>query len=81
MQSIYRDPRVYQTHYVVVHTAKKARMVSITVLITTSPDGARQWRQQEQEAAKEKGAQHMFRTQVCETRKQAEAVVARIGQR
>jgi hypothetical protein len=81
MQSLYRDPQVYQTHYVVVHTAKRGRMVSITVYITTSPDGARAWRDKEQKEAAQSGLQHMFRTQACESRIQAENVVARIGKR
>jgi hypothetical protein len=81
MQSQYRDPVVYQTHYVVVHTAKRGRMVSITVYITTSPDGARAWRDKEQKEASQSGLQHMFRTQACESRTQAENVVARIGKR
>lgn len=81
MQSLYRDPQVYQTHYVVVHTAKRGRMVSITVYITTSPDGARAWREKEQKEAAQSGLQHMFRTQACESRTQAENVVARIGKR
>jgi hypothetical protein len=79
MQSIYRDPRVYQTHYVVIHTAKRGREVSVTALITTSPEGARKWKEEEKAAATGPARSHLFRTQACESRTQAETVVSRIG--
>ncbi len=44
MQTAYRDPYVYQTHYLVVHTALRGKAAEITVLITTSPDDARRWK-------------------------------------
>jgi hypothetical protein len=42
------------------------------------PDGARKWKAKE-ESNKQPGMQHAFRTQACETRKQAELIVAKIG--
>jgi hypothetical protein len=77
MQNTYRDPMVYQTHYVVVHNVVRGRAASVTVFITTSPDGAREWKESE-EANQAPGGNHSFRTEVCDTRKEAEIVVTRI---
>jgi hypothetical protein len=80
MQSAYHDPYVYQAHYLVVHTAMRGKAAEITVLITTSPDGARQWKREE-EQNQAPGAQHAFRTIACETRQQAEAQLAKMSRR
>jgi hypothetical protein len=76
--SNYRDPITYQTHYVVVHTAMRGRAALVTVLITTSPDGARRWKAEEIKN-QEAGLKHGFRTQVCETRQLAEVTLSKIG--
>jgi hypothetical protein len=83
MQSAYRDPMVYQTHYAVVHTARRGRFVTVTTLITTSPERARTWKESQEKVTKESDApvQHTFRTEICETRLQAEQILAKIGGR
>jgi|GEM_PF-675306 len=77
MQLAYRDPVVYQTHYVVVHTALRGRTGKVTVYITTSPDGAKEWKASEEKIL-DPDTKHSFRTEACATRKEAELIVARI---
>jgi len=74
----YRDPLVYQTYYLVVHTALRGKTAKVTAMVTTSPDGARQWRAEEQKK-KDPSLKHGFRAIVCETRQKAEAELGRIG--
>jgi hypothetical protein len=83
MQSAYRDPFVYQTHYAVIHTARRGRFTTVTAMITVSPDGARKWKAAEEASSKEPGStiQHTFRTEMCETRLQAEQIIAKLGKR
>jgi hypothetical protein len=83
MPSAYRDPLVYQTHYAVVHTARRGRFATVTTLITTSPDRARKWKESQEKVTKESNSpvQHTFRTEACETRLQAEQILAKIGNR
>lgn len=77
MQLAYRDPVVYQTHYVVVHTALRGRTGKVTVYITTSPDGAKEWKASEEKIL-DPDTKHSFRTEACATRKEAELIVARM---
>lgn len=81
LQKEYRDPLVYQTHYVVVHSARQGRKSAITAFVTTSPDGARKWKESQELATKQwpKGTSHSFRTQVFDTQREAEAMLAKIG--
>lgn len=77
LQSSYRDPLIYQTYYVVVHSALRGRSVNVHYVITTSPEGARKWKES-QEKFKDPEVRHTYRTQVCETRHEAELMVAKL---
>lgn len=81
IQRQYRDPMIYQTHYVVVHTTKRGRSATVSVVISLSPARAREWKEQEEkeQASSEPGTVHAFRTQVCKTRHEAEQIVQKIG--
>ncbi|MBX3412683.1 MAG: DUF1570 domain-containing protein [Pirellulales bacterium] len=81
IQKSYRDPMIYQTHYVVVHTTKRGRTATVSVAITLSPGRAREWKEQEEkeQATSDPGTIHAFRTQVCKTRIEAEQIVKKIG--
>jgi len=81
IQKQYRDPMIYQTHYVVVHTTKRGRSATVSVAITLSPGRAREWKEKEEkeQATSEAGTIHAFRTQVCKTRLEAEQIIKKIG--
>jgi hypothetical protein len=74
MQSEYRDPEVYQTHYVVKRSIKHGHTFSIAMIVTTSPAAARAWKEQE-EAANDKAK---FFTNICKTRREAEFQVRKL---
>lgn len=68
LQAEYRDPEVYQTHYVVKRVVKQGRTFHIAMIVTTSPAAAREW--QESEAAANEKAK--FFTKICKTKREAE---------
>jgi Protein of unknown function (DUF1570) len=74
MQAEYRDPEVYQTHYVVKRSIKQGHTFHIAMIVTTSPAAARQWKEQE-EAANDKAK---FFTKICKTRREAEYEVQKL---
>jgi Protein of unknown function (DUF1570) len=74
MQAEYRDPAIYQTHYVVKRSIKHGHTFSIAMIVTTSPAAARQWMESEQ-AANDKSK---FFTKICKTRREAEYQVRKL---
>jgi hypothetical protein len=74
MQAEYRDPEVYQTHYVVKRSIKHGRTFSIAMLVTTSPAAAREWKESE-EAASDRAK---FFTKICRTKREAEYQVQKL---
>lgn len=74
MQAEYRDPEVYQTHYVVKRVIKQARTFNIAMLVTTSPAAVREFK--ESEVAKDDRAK-IF-TKICRTRREAEFQVRKL---
>lgn len=74
MQAEYRDPIVYQTHYVVKRSIKHGHTFEIAMIVTTSPAAARKWKEQE-EAANDKAK---FFTKICKTRKEADFQVRKL---
>jgi hypothetical protein len=74
MQAEYRDPEVYQTHYVVKRSVKQGRTFHIAMLVTTSPAAAREFK--ESELAKNERAK--FFTKICKTRREAEFQVQKL---
>ncbi|MGD9633745.1 MAG: DUF1570 domain-containing protein [Pirellulales bacterium] len=74
MQAEYRDPEVYQTHYVVKRVVKQARTFNIAMLVTTSPAAVREFK--ESEVAKDDRAK-IF-TKICKTRREAEFQVRKL---
>jgi hypothetical protein len=74
MQAEYRDPEVYQTHYVVKRVVKQARTFNIAMLVTTSPAAVREFK--ESEVAKDDRAK-IF-TKMCKTRREAEFQVRKL---
>lgn len=68
MQAEYRDPEVYQTHYVVKRSFKQGRTFHIAMIVTTSPAAAQEFK--ESELAKNDRAK--FFTKICKTRREAE---------
>jgi hypothetical protein len=74
MQAEYRDPQVYQTHYVVKRVVKQGRTFNIAMLVTTSPAAVREFK--ESETAKDDRAK-IF-TKQCKTRREAEFQVRKL---
>lgn len=74
MQAEYRDPEVYQTHYVVKRVIKQGRTYQIAMLVTTSPAAVREFK--ESEVAKDDRAK-IF-TKMCKTRREAEFQVRKL---
>jgi hypothetical protein len=74
LQAEYRDPAVYQTHYVVKRVIKHGRTYSISMLVTTSPAAVREFK--ESETAKDDRAK-IF-TKICKTRREAEYQVQKL---
>jgi len=74
MQAEYRDPEVYQTHYVVKRVIKQARTFNIAMLVTTSPAAVRAFK--ESEVAQDDRAK-IF-TKICKTRREAEFQVRKL---
>ena len=74
LQAEYRDPEVYQTHYVVKRVIKHGRTFQIALIVTTSPAAAREWK--ESEAAANDRAK--FFTKICKTRREAEYQVQKL---
>jgi hypothetical protein len=74
MQEEYRDPEVYQTHYVVKRSVKQGRTFQIAMIVTTSPAAARAFK--ESELAKNDKAK--FFTKICKTRREAEYQVQKL---
>jgi hypothetical protein len=74
MQAEYRDPEVYQTHYVVKRSIKKGRTYQIAMLVTTSPAAARAFK--DSELAQNDKAK--FFTKICKTRREAEYQVQKL---
>ncbi len=74
MQAEYRDPEVFQTHYVVKRSIKQGRTFNIAMIVTTSPAAAREWKESE-EAASDKAK---FFTKICKTRREAEYQVQKL---
>jgi hypothetical protein len=74
LQAEYRDPEVYQTHYVVKRVIKHGRTFQIAMVVTTSPAAAREWKESEQ-AANDKAK---FFTKICKTRREAEFQVQKL---
>jgi hypothetical protein len=74
MQAEYRDPAVYQTHYVVKRVIKHGRTFNIAMLVTTSPASVREFK--ESETAKDDRAK-IF-TKICKTRREAEYQVQKM---
>jgi hypothetical protein len=77
MQNQYRDPYVYQTHYVLVHThIRTGSRATVYWAVTTSPKAAERWREQQEE--KHPGGKHGFRTEVCKSEKDAELLLQQL---
>jgi hypothetical protein len=74
MQAEYRDPEVYQTHYVVKRSVKQGRTFHIAMIVTTSPAAAREFK--DSELAKNDRAK--FFTKICKTRREAEYQVQKL---
>ena len=74
IQAEYRDPEVYQTHYVVKRVIKQGRTFNIAMLVTTSPAAVREFK--ESEVAKDDRAK-IF-TKQCKTRREAEFQVRKL---
>jgi hypothetical protein len=68
LQAAYVDPEVNQTHYVVKRVVKRGRTFDIALMITLSPEAAKQWKEAQQ--AQHKKAK--FFTKVCKTQREAE---------
>jgi hypothetical protein len=68
LQAAYVDPEVNQTHYLVKRVVKRGRNFDIALMITLSPDAAKQWKEVQQ--AEHKKAK--FFTKVCKTQREAE---------
>jgi hypothetical protein len=76
MQKDYLDPIENQTHYLVKSVEKQGHGHAIKFAITTSPDAAKKWKEQE-EATNKKAS---FFTIVCKTRGEAERQVQKMQQ-
>ena len=74
MQKDYLDPVENQTHYLVKSVEKQGHGHAIKYAITTSPDAAKKWKEQE-EATNKKAS---FFTIVCKTRGEAERQVQKM---
>ncbi len=70
----YVDPIANQTHYVVKSVVKRGRAFQIQVMKTTSPDGARRWR--EAMEAQEKTAK--FFSFICRNEREADYQMAKV---
>ncbi len=77
MQSEYVDPVANQTHYIVKSVEKVGRAFAIQVVVTTSPDAAKKWKEKEEKTNKNA---HFF-TIVCKTRGEAERQLAKLQQK
>lgn len=75
VQKEYSDPVVNQTHYLVKRILKQGRAVSIAAVVTTSPAGAKEWK----EAQEEQHKSAKFYTIVCKTRRQAESELKKLN--
>lgn len=74
MQKDYLDPIENQTHYLVKSVEKQGHAHAIKFAVTTSPDAAKKWK--EQEEATNKNA--TFFTIVCKTRGEAERQIQKM---
>ncbi|HEX4414931.1 MAG TPA: DUF1570 domain-containing protein [Lacipirellulaceae bacterium] len=74
MQKDYLDPIENQTHYLVKSVEKQGHSFAIKFAITTSPDAAKKWKEQE-EATNKKAS---FFTIVCKTRGEAERQIQKM---
>ncbi len=74
IQAEYRDPEVYQTHYVVKRSIKQGRTFHIAMFVTTSPAAARAFKESE-EAANDKAK---FFTKICKTKREADYQVQKM---
>ena len=77
MEAEYVDPIENQTHYVVRSVQKKGRAFRVSLIVTTSPAAAKQWKE-EQEAGNKKAK---FFTKICKSRHEAEREVAKLQSR
>jgi hypothetical protein len=80
MQKEYRDPILYQTHYVVKKIAKYGKAFRVKVVVTTSPDGAKRWKEAEEKNSTDPtpATPPKFYTIPCKTREEDLATATRL---
>jgi hypothetical protein len=81
MQTEYRDPMVYQTHYVIKRILKKGRSFDTVMVITLSPEAAKKWKEEEEAKLAAANETARFYTIVCETRDKAEFQIRKVMSR
>jgi len=83
MQKEYRDPIRYQTHYVVKKISKYGKSFQVKVVVTTSPDAAKRWKEAEETASDDAATAvpPKFYTIQCKTKDEAMATATRLGKR
>lgn len=81
MQSMYKDPFEYQTHYIVKRILKKGRSYDTVMVITTSPEAAKKWKEEEEAKLQAADETARFYTIICETRNKAEYQIRKVMSR
>jgi hypothetical protein len=83
IQKDYRDPILYQTHYVVKKITKYGKAFQVKVVVTTSPDGAKRWKEAEEKSSTDptSSTPPKFYTIQCKTREEALATATRLGKK
>jgi hypothetical protein len=77
LQDDYKDPIVNQTHYLLRRVQKRGRTFEILLALTTSPEAARKWKEEQEQMFK----RATFSTKICKSRREAEYELAKLQAR
>jgi hypothetical protein len=77
LQDDYKDPIVNQTHYLMRRVQKRGRTFEVLLALTTSPEAARKWKEEQQQMFK----RATFSTKICKSRREAEYELAKLQAR
>lgn len=80
IQKQYKDPIENQTYYVIKRIYKKQRTFYTTVVLTRSPDAARNWRDKEMKRMEEIGEEAAFYTIICDNADEARYQIRKLSQ-